>query len=83
MAEHLGERDLLVRALSEHMEIHRRVLRLRQGLAAGEVPGDELAGLGDLLAAHVRLEEKEIFPLAERAVPADALQHLSFDVRHR
>ena len=34
---------------------------------------DDLHELGGLLADHVRVEERELFPLIEQAMPADDL----------
>jgi hypothetical protein len=53
-------RPLLVRALLEHQQLH----ALARRLASGELtPMREVA---ELLEAHVRFEERELFPLIER-----------------
>jgi hypothetical protein len=57
---------LLARALCEHVEIRQRAQ------AAAEAPVEDLNALGTLLAAHVRLEERELFPVIESAIPPDA-----------
>jgi hemerythrin HHE cation binding domain-containing protein len=61
---------LVARVLCDHVAI-----RQRAEVVLGEShPGvAELHELGGLLAAHVRLEERELFPLIEQAMPADAL----------
>jgi hypothetical protein len=61
---------LVARALCDHVAIRRRAADL-QGTPAPE-PSD-LAALGTALADHVRLEERELFPLIESAMPAEAL----------
>jgi mannose-6-phosphate isomerase-like protein (cupin superfamily) len=56
--------ELVVRALVQHQRIHAGA----QALARGD--GDPRA-LGELVEAHVRLEERELFPLVEARL-ADA-----------
>ncbi len=55
-------RPLVVRALLEHQQLHLLAGRLANGETA---PMRELA---ELLEAHVRFEERELFPLIERVV---------------
>lgn len=65
---------LVLRVLGDHVAIRRRA----EDLAGHPAPAlDELHELGDRLAAHVRLEERELFPLIEQAMPADALTALA------
>jgi mannose-6-phosphate isomerase-like protein (cupin superfamily) len=53
-------RPLLVRALLEHQQLHALAARLAGGEAAAA------RDLGELLEAHVRFEERELFPMIER-----------------
>ena len=55
----------LVRALLDHARLHALAARLRLGLANGKVEAETLQSAGALLEAHVRLEERELFPLIE------------------
>ena len=55
----------LVRALLDHARLHALAARLRAGLAIGKVEAETLQSAGALLEAHVRLEERELFPLIE------------------
>ena len=65
-------RDARVAAvLTDHIAI--RALARQLDRAA---PPDEPAELGERLAAHVRLEEDELFPLIEATLSADALRSL-------
>lgn len=59
---------LLLEALGDHVAIRQRAARLTNGPAL-----DELHDLGARLAAHVRLEERELFPMIERVMPPDEL----------
>jgi mannose-6-phosphate isomerase-like protein (cupin superfamily)/hemerythrin len=59
-------RELLVQALLEHQRLHALTARLEQILAIGGEVGGVMRELGELLEAHVRLEERRLFPLIER-----------------
>lgn len=68
--------ELLVRALLEHQRIHALVGRLERGLAAGEADAAAMQELAELLVAHVRLEERRLFPLIEEILSEEALSQL-------
>ena len=55
---------VVVQTLVDHMTIRRDA-----NIAASGAPVETLQGLGVHLAAHVRLEERELFPLVERTLP--------------
>ena len=57
---------LVLRALGEHAMIRHRAAVLA---ATPSAAPDALQVLGTELAAHVRLEEGEVFPLIERVMP--------------
>jgi quercetin dioxygenase-like cupin family protein/hemerythrin-like domain-containing protein len=59
-------RELLVQALLEHQRLHALTARLRQIVTTGGKVDDVMRELGGLLEAHVRLEERRLFPLIER-----------------
>ena len=59
-------RDLLVQALLEHQRVHALTTRLQQSVSAGGEIEELMRELGELLEAHVRLEERRLFPLIER-----------------
>jgi quercetin dioxygenase-like cupin family protein/hemerythrin len=61
----------LVRALLEHQRLHALVGELDACLADDEPVADVMRELGELLDAHIRHEERVLFPLIERLV-ADA-----------
>lgn len=65
---------LVLRVLSDHVTIRSWAAQL----AATAAPTVEaLHQLGSELAAHVRLEERELFPLIEAAIPAGELLALA------
>jgi Hemerythrin HHE cation binding domain len=65
---------LLARALCDHVAIRHAVDRLA-GNPATSV--SELHQLGGLLADHIRLEERQLFPLIERVIPPAQLAALA------
>lgn len=62
-----GEAELVARTLREHDELRELVLRVRAGDA------DALWPFGAKLDAHVRFEERKLFPVAEAVLPPQAL----------
>jgi hemerythrin-like domain-containing protein len=67
------DRVAVARMLEEHLAIRRGALRA----AAGEASIEELAELGQLLDDHVRFEERELFPMIEKALGPDDLDRLA------
>jgi hemerythrin-like domain-containing protein len=65
---------LVLRALGEHAMIRHRAAALA---ATPSAFPDALQQLGIELAAHVRLEEREVFPLIERVMPERELRALA------
>jgi hypothetical protein len=65
---------VVLRVLGEHVAIRAQADRL----AAQPAPTlDSLHELGAALTAHVRLEERQLFPMIEDAFPADELLALA------
>jgi hypothetical protein len=50
-------------------------------VAAGIVDRETLHAAGGLLDAHIRLEERQLFPLIERLVPDEELRRLGLASR--
>jgi hemerythrin-like domain-containing protein len=63
-------------ARAQHMQLEGFARKLEIAMAAGIVDRETLAAAGALLDAHIRLEERELFPLIEELVPDDELQRL-------
>ena len=70
-------RDLVVRAISDHLRLHAMVRTMKRDLSEGRVDDELLTQVSDLLSGHVRFEEQELFPLVERLVPEDDLRDLA------
>jgi hemerythrin-like domain-containing protein len=73
---------LIARALCDHVAIRHHAQALAGAAeptldGAAEPTLDALHELGHQLAAHVRLEERQVFPLIEQAVPSDELAVLA------
>ncbi len=67
---------VVVRVLRDHMLIRRDADRV-----AAHAALEQLHELGDRLAAHVELEEQELFPLIERTLPEPELGTLGERLR--
>jgi iron-sulfur cluster repair protein YtfE (RIC family) len=70
-----GEHDhpAVVRVLVDHVDLRRRG---EDVAAAADPDPDELHELGERLEAHIRHEERVLFPLIEAALPPDELARL-------
>ena len=66
------EEPIVARVLIDHV----RIRRLADELSADAAPIAALHALGELLGEHVRREERELFPLIERALPEAELARL-------
>ena len=71
-----GDSPAIARVLVDHAEIRLRALRLHEGSASTAV----LQELGELLAEHVRLEERDLFPAIEEILSDRQLRRLAADV---
>jgi iron-sulfur cluster repair protein YtfE (RIC family) len=72
-------REPIVQALLEHQRLHALAARLRALVEDGRDPSDVMRELGVLLEAHVRHEERVLFPLIEATADPAALDRLSAD----
>jgi hypothetical protein len=69
----------VARALCDHVAIRHRVYEV---LGESHSTVTDLHELGGLIAAHVRFEERELFPLIERAIPLVQLAALAVAIEH-
>jgi mannose-6-phosphate isomerase-like protein (cupin superfamily) len=75
MAASLDEpAELVERATRDHTRLRAGAVRLQR--SPGPPDPEVLRALGERLDAHIRLEERELFPLAERVVPESELRAL-------
>ena len=77
IVEAAGEsRELLVQALLDHQRLYAFADRLADKLNADAVSSQLLSETGSLLESHVRLEERQLFPLVEQ-LAGDRLEHVT------
>jgi iron-sulfur cluster repair protein YtfE (RIC family) len=76
------EHEAVVRVLVDHVDLRRQAADLA---AYPQTAVADLHELGDRLAAHIRHEERVLFPHIEAALPDDALADLveAIDRAHR
>ncbi len=70
--ELLGRRPVL-EMLVQHARIRGLVSQLGEEVAGGAVRAETLRAVGEQLESHIRLEEREVFPLIEEALPDSVL----------
>jgi quercetin dioxygenase-like cupin family protein/hemerythrin-like domain-containing protein len=68
--------ELIVAALLDHQRLHALALQLSAVLRSGSPDPVVMHALGELLEAHVRREEQELFPLIERLLTGETLDGL-------
>jgi hemerythrin-like domain-containing protein len=73
----LGEQPL-VQMLVQHARIRGLVMQLSDDLEQNKFREDTLRNLGEQLEAHIRLEERHVFPLIEQTLPEHALQEVAY-----
>jgi hemerythrin-like domain-containing protein len=60
--------------LGQHARIRGLVMQLSDELREGEGRPETLRNIGELLETHIRLEEREVFPMIEETLSEDALK---------
>jgi hemerythrin-like domain-containing protein len=65
----------------QHVRLEGFARTLEIAVAAGSVDRGTLDAAGELLEAHIRLEERQLFPLIEELVPDDELRRLGLASR--
>jgi hemerythrin-like domain-containing protein len=77
LVDHPEARDLVARAVSDHLRLHSLVRTVKRQLSSGDADGEVLRQISKMLTEHVRFEEQELFPLVERLIPDDELTDLA------
>jgi len=77
LLRHVPSQPALLReARVQHVQLEGFARKLEIAVAAGIVDRETLAAAGELLEAHIRLEERQLFPLIEELVPDAELRSL-------
>ena len=79
MARYKGDlsQEPLVEMIEDHARIRGLVMQLSDEVIGGNVRLETLHEVGELLEAHIRLEERVVFPLIEESLPEAALTELA------
>jgi hemerythrin-like domain-containing protein len=72
----LGQKQV-AEMLAQHAEIRGLVMELSDEVERGGVRTETLQAIGERLEKHIRLEEREVFPMLEESLPKEALQEIS------
>ena len=75
--EDLLGREPVVEMLLQHARIRGLVMGLSDEVKGGSVRLETLGSIGELLETHIRLEEREVFPTIEEALPEEALREVA------
>jgi hemerythrin-like domain-containing protein len=67
----------VVEMLGQHARIRGLVMELSDEVRNGVVRPATLKGIGELLETHIRLEEREVFPIIEETLPEEALKEVA------
>ena len=63
--------------VADHARIRGRVMALAEDERSGAVSTATLHEIGETLEAHIRLEERQVFPLMEATLPEEALKEVA------
>jgi hemerythrin-like domain-containing protein len=69
--------DQVMKAVSEHLQMHALARTLMRQLVDGEADPDTLKTLSKLLTAHVRWEERDLLPLVEKSLSQKQLEEFA------
>lgn len=70
-------REPVVEMLAQHAQIRGLVMELSDEAKDGNVPLETLRSIGELLEDHIRLEERQVFPMIEETLPEEALKEVA------
>lgn len=71
------DREPVARMFAQHSSIRGLAARLGGELERKDAREETLRELGELLEAHIRLEERVVFPVLEEDLPEDALEEIA------
>jgi len=79
LARYGGELDQesVVLMLAQHARIRGLIMDLSDEMTRKGVRPETLQSIGEALEEHIRLEEREVFPLVEDVLPQEGLKELA------
>lgn len=77
----LLEAEPVAEMLVQHARIRGLAMQIRDEVGRDDVQPNTLRELGEQLEDHIRLEEREVFPLIEEALPETALNEVAARLR--
>lgn len=79
LARYGGEPDQesVVWMLAQHARIRGLIMDLSDEVTGKGVRPETLQSIGEALEEHIRLEEREVFPLVEEVLPQEGLEELA------
>ena len=78
-ARHGGDltAEPIQKMVADHARIRSLVMGLCEEAKSDRVERETLREIGDRLEAHIRLEERRVFPMIERLLPEEALREVA------
>lgn len=70
-------REPLLEMLAQHARIRGLVMQLSDEVTDGDARPETLRSIGERLEAHIRLEEREVFPMIEETLADEALKEVA------
>jgi hemerythrin-like domain-containing protein len=67
----------VVEMLAHHARIRGFVMELSDEFMNGNIRSETLRNIGELLETHIRLEEREVFPMIEEVLKGEALRKVA------
>jgi hemerythrin-like domain-containing protein len=79
LARYGGEpdRETVILMLAQHAHIRGLIMDLSDEVTGKGVRPETLQSIGEALEEHIRLEEREVFPLVEDVLPQAGLEELA------
>lgn len=77
LVDHEEASDKVLRALAEHLRVHALARALMRQVTEGAADPTTMSDLSKLITAHVRFEERDLFPVVERLISEDELTDLA------
>lgn len=80
LARHGGDllgREQVVQMLLQHARIRGLAMQLSDEVERGDVRPETLREIGEELEAHIRLEEREVFPMIEETLSEEGLKEVA------